>query len=124
MGIFSLNLCLRLVRAEVSAGGFAGAGDVEHIEGKEVTEMPFGDGTGPMGQGSMTGRGMGFCTGFARPGFANPVPVYPQRYGYGPVTPVWPGWGYGFGRGFGGRGLGRGFGRGWRRWGPYTYPWQ
>lgn len=23
--------------------------------------MPRGDGTGPMGRGSMTGRGMGFC---------------------------------------------------------------
>lgn len=28
--------------------------------------MPRGDGTGPMGLGPMTGRGAGFCTGFAR----------------------------------------------------------
>lgn len=35
--------------------------------------MPRGDGTGPMGMGSMTGRGAGFCTGFATPGYANPV---------------------------------------------------
>lgn len=31
--------------------------------------MPGGDGTGPMGLGSMTGRGVGFCTGFNIPGF-------------------------------------------------------
>jgi len=54
--------------------------------------MPYGDGTGPMGYGSMSGRGMGFCAGFDRPGYANIGP--------------------GFGRGMGfGRGLGRGFGR-------------
>ena len=85
--------------------------------------MPFGDRTGPMGQGPMTGRGMGFCAGFVRPGFASSVPVYPQAYAHGPVTRVWPGWGYGygFGRGFG-RGFGPGFGRGWRRRGFYGYP--
>lgn len=33
--------------------------------------MPRGDGTGPMGQGPMTGRGAGFCAGFSTPGFAN-----------------------------------------------------
>ncbi len=49
--------------------------------------MPQGNGTGPAGQGSMTGRGMGFCAGFNSPGFAN--------------------------AGFG-RGLGQGFGRGRR----------
>jgi hypothetical protein len=46
--------------------------------------MPQGDRTGPNGQGSMTGRGMGFCAGFNAPGFMNS----------------------GFGRGFG---RGRGF---------------
>ncbi|MBW2982167.1 DUF5320 domain-containing protein [Candidatus Woesearchaeota archaeon] len=55
--------------------------------------MPGGDGTGPNGQGSMTGRGAGYCAGFDRPGFANP--------GFGRR---------GFGRGFRGRGFGRGFG--------------
>ena len=35
--------------------------------------MPFGDGTGPRGMGPMTGRGAGFCAGFGRPGFANPI---------------------------------------------------
>ncbi len=58
--------------------------------------MPRGDGTGPMGAGPMTGRSAGFCAGFDRPGFANPVP----------------------GRGFGmGYGRGRGRGMGMRQWG-------
>jgi hypothetical protein len=35
--------------------------------------MPFGDGTGPMGQGSMSGRGHGFCAGF-NPGYVNRGP--------------------------------------------------
>jgi hypothetical protein len=84
--------------------------------------MPFGDGTGPLGLGPMTGRGAGFCAGFVRPGFASPMPGYPHTYGYGHLTPVWPRWGYDVGRGFG-RGFGRGLGRGRRRWGPYGYPW-
>ncbi len=46
--------------------------------------MPALNGTGPQGQGPMTGRGLGNCG----PGYR------------------------GFGRGFG-SGLGRGFGRGW-----------
>lgn len=33
--------------------------------------MPRGDGTGPMGRGSMTGRGMGYCAGYCAPGYAN-----------------------------------------------------
>jgi len=53
--------------------------------------MPGRDGTGPIGNGAMTGRGMGVCAG--APGL---------RYGAG------------FGVGFGcRRGLGRGFGRGY-----------
>jgi len=59
--------------------------------------MPRGDGTGPAGQGPMTGRGMGFCAGYSTPGYAN------SSFGYG------RGVGYGWGRG-----LGRGMG--WRRW--------
>ena len=43
--------------------------------------MPFGDGTGPAGLGPMTGRAAGFCTGFGRPGFANPVRG--KRLGFG-----------------------------------------
>ncbi len=50
--------------------------------------MPFGDRTGPLGQGPRTGRGAGFCTGSAVPGSMNR--------------------GGGFGRGHGGGG------RGWR----------
>ncbi len=33
--------------------------------------MPFGDGTGPRGFGPATGRGTGYCTGYATPGYAN-----------------------------------------------------
>ena len=59
--------------------------------------MPGRDGTGPMGQGSMTGRGLGVCTG-----------VNVGRYGVG--------LGRGFGRGMGrSMGLGMGFGYGCRR---------
>jgi hypothetical protein len=62
--------------------------------------MPAGDGTGPMGLGPMTGRGAGYCGGFAMPGYMNPMP------------------GRGMGMGWG-RGRGRGRGRGWRRaWQP------
>ena len=64
--------------------------------------MPAGDRTGPQGLGPMTGRGAGFCVGFAAPGYAH------------------SGRGGGFGRGFGrGGGFGfrnrffRGFGAGW-----------
>jgi hypothetical protein len=57
--------------------------------------MAFLDGTGPRGQGPMTGRGMGNCTGANRVG---------SRAGYG--------FGRGRGAGFGmgnGLGLGRSF---------------
>jgi len=53
--------------------------------------MPGGDQTGPQGMGPMTGRRMGYCSGYNSPGYANPGP-----------------------RRFFGRGFGRGFG--WRRW--------
>ncbi len=52
--------------------------------------MPWGDGTGPMGVGPRTGRGLGFCSGFKRSGYVR-------------------GGGLGLGRG---RHLG--LGRGWR----------
>ncbi|PKN41759.1 MAG: hypothetical protein CVU60_10260 [Deltaproteobacteria bacterium HGW-Deltaproteobacteria-18] len=32
--------------------------------------MPAGNGTGPMGMGSMTGRGAGYCSGSGTPGYA------------------------------------------------------
>jgi hypothetical protein len=101
--------------------------------GKEVINMPFGDGTGPAGMGPMTGRAAGFCAGFPVPGYMNPVPGGVGYYG-GPFGPYagglygygapyaapyagrfnprfGRGFGFGFGRGFG-RGQGRGFGRG------------
>jgi hypothetical protein len=83
--------------------------------------MPFGDGTGPLGLGPMTGRGAGFCAGFVRPGFSNPMPGYPYSYGYYGPAPVSTRWGWGLGRGFG-RGFGRGSGGCWRRSGLYGYP--
>jgi hypothetical protein len=61
--------------------------------------MPRGDGTGPIGMGSRTGRAAGLCAGFGVPGFSNPAPG--------------GGLGMGFGRGPGSFG-GRGGGRGWR----------
>lgn len=69
--------------------------------------MPRGDRTGPMGMGRMTGRGAGYCAGFAAPGYANPVGLA------------------------GGFGCGHGRGRGFRRmfhatglpgWARYGYP--
>jgi len=51
--------------------------------------MPGGDGTGPMGMGSMTGRAAGYCAGYPVPGFMNPTP----GGGFG--------WGRGRGRGWG-----------------------
>lgn len=56
--------------------------------------MPRADRTGPLGEGPMTGRGLGICAGGGKPGFFN-------RMGFG----------RGFGRGMG-RGAGRGFGLG------------
>jgi hypothetical protein len=63
--------------------------------------MPRGDRTGPLGLGSMTGRGLGYCAGYATPGF----------------TKGYFGQGLGFRRGFR-RGLGRGFGLGFRGYYP------
>ncbi|MBU0533407.1 MAG: DUF5320 domain-containing protein [Candidatus Omnitrophica bacterium] len=57
--------------------------------------MPGGDRSGPNGLGPMTGRGAGYCAGYAVPGYVNPVG---GRMGLGR------------GRGFGRvRGFGRGF---------------
>jgi len=78
--------------------------------------MPAGDGTGPMGQGSMTGRGAGFCADFGVPGYANGPRVVGFFSRFRPfglfgrgVAPV-----AGSGRGRG-RAGGRCFGRGGRR---------
>ena len=59
--------------------------------------MPGGDRTGPAGFGPRTGRGMGYCSEYPAPGYANA----------------------GFGRGFGG---GRGGRRGWIATYPYGAP--
>lgn len=67
--------------------------------------MPAGDRTGPMGMGSQTGRGAGFCAGYNMPGYAN--------RGFGP--------GMGRGRGGFGRGMQRGF-RGGVGFGPAPAP--
>ena len=104
--------------------------------GKEVINMPLGNGTGPAGMGPMTGRAAGFCAGYPVPGYMNPVagrvgfygasipavgPYGASAYGYGAGYGVpYAGWGnpwlrrgFGFGRGFGrGRGWGRGRGGG------------
>ena len=94
------------------------------FRGRQVTNMPRGDRTGPAGFGPMTGRAAGFCAGYPLPGYMNPTGAGAQAgvYGYGRG-------GYGYGRsyavarprypgGFPGRGFGRGFGGGRRFRGP------
>lgn len=54
--------------------------------------MPGGNQAGPMGQGSMTGRGAGYCGGFTLPGCANP------GKGRGYARGLGCGMGFGFGR--------------------------
>jgi hypothetical protein len=44
--------------------------------------MPGGDRTGPLGASPGTGRGMGYCNGYDRPGFNNPAPGLRGRFGY------------------------------------------
>jgi len=60
--------------------------------------MPRGDGTGPNGMGSGTGRSMGYCSGANMPGLAS--------------APGWGGQRLGFGQGGFGRGCRGGFSRG------------
>lgn len=99
---------------------------------KEVTQMPFGNGTGPAVLGPMTGRGAGFCAGYPMPGYRNagsvrgyilPYGMSPYGYGtgYGTAYTGWLGrWfrrGFGLARGFGlGRGRRGGRGRFGYRW--------
>lgn len=61
--------------------------------------MPGGDGTGPMGQGPFSGRGLGNCLAYGIPAIAGAV----AAFGFGRRR--------GFGRGFG-RSMGAGFARG------------
>lgn len=57
--------------------------------------MPRKDGTGPMGAGAMTGRGMGLCSGsHAQQHGAG------RGMGFGPGRACRRGFGGGFGRGF------------------------
>jgi len=86
---------------------------------KEVIQMPFGNGTGPLGMGPMTGRAAGSCAGYPVPGYRNPGVFGGQRvmpYGgpmYGPGVGYATGRAGWFGRWIrGGFGLGRAFGRG------------
>ena len=100
--------------------GFAFAQGYGGCFAKEVSQMPGGDGTGPMGMGPMTGRAAGYCAGNTVPGYMTPGPGRGSRLrqGYGGQV----GMGYGRGRGGGGRGLGLGFrgGRGWGGYPPYV----
>lgn len=64
--------------------------------------MPRGDGTGPLGEGPMTGKAAGYCAEYVVPGFAERPAL--GRGGFRP----------GMGGGFGGgrdRAVGGGFGR-------------
>lgn len=69
--------------------------------------MPGFDGTGPRGEGAMTGGARGFCN----TGYGGYYPGYGRGYGLG--------WGRGF-RGGAGSGFGPGRGYGWR--GAYPPP--
>lgn len=71
--------------------------------------MPRGDGTGPWGQGPMTGRAAGYCAGYDQPGAASPGPG--RGYGRGQGRGLGP-WGWGRGAG-GGRGMRWGTPGGW-----------
>jgi hypothetical protein len=89
--------------------------------------MPRGDGTGPAGSGPMTGRASGFCSGYAVPGYMNPVPgagsgrtgYVPGFYNRGRGLSRQVGGFYNRGSRFSGRrqfsGRGQGRGRGFRR---------
>jgi hypothetical protein len=60
--------------------------------------MPGGDRTGPLGQGSMTGRAAGYCAGYDRPGWGSGPGMIWGRF------PMGRGGGSGWGRGRGARG--------------------
>lgn len=130
-----LGFCV-LTTSKESPGqveGFAGINgkpvgrmnDSFRFPGKEVIDMPFGNGTGPAGLGPMTGRAAGFCAGFPMPGYMNPAMGRAGFYGAG--VPTFGAYGtglYGYGMPYGGWGhpwlrrgfgFGRGFGRGWGR---------
>lgn len=57
--------------------------------------MPSGDRTGPMGQGSMTGRGLGYCEGHDSPGYEKGFGGRGRGYRYGRRMGRHPGYGRG-----------------------------
>lgn len=58
--------------------------------------MPRGNGTGPRGMGSGTGRGAGYCSGAGAPGFASaPGRRGACRQGVDPNASGGAGWGFG-----------------------------
>jgi len=61
--------------------------------------MPGGDGTGPLGRGPRTGRGLGFCAGFDKPGYANSESDYGRGWGHGRGMHHRHRWGWRGGRG-------------------------
>ncbi|MCU0522849.1 MAG: DUF5320 domain-containing protein [Anaerolineae bacterium] len=76
--------------------------------------MPRFDGTGPQGEGPLTGRGDGYCA-VARPDQGQPYGLAGLRQRpFGGFLGRLAGWSLGLGRR--GRGAGRGAGRGRRRW--------
>lgn len=77
--------------------------------------MPRGDGTGPFGQGPMTGRGMGFCASYPYLGYAG------SRWGYFGAGRGSRPRGGGRGRVWGG-GRGRGWWHGYPGWAAMPYP--
>ncbi len=79
--------------------------------------MARGNGTGPMGMGSRTGRGAGFCNGYGMPGFMN---VGRGRAGFGRGFGM--GGGHGYRNQFYATGL-PGWGRGYQ-FDQYAYPTQ
>ena len=70
--------------------------------------MPRGDRTGPGGQGPMTGRAAGYCSGYTTPGYVNPGGrflgsgrglsggrgrgIRHRHWYYGPGQPGWTGY--------------------------------
>ena len=93
-----ISICRQEDGDAIDAVGAAGF----NTNRKEVYLMPGFDGTGPQGDGPMTGGARGYCN----PGYRRSASVYGHGYGMG------RGFRGGFGGGIGqGRGYGRGMGR-------------
>ena len=74
--------------------------------GGDKKRMPRGNGTGPWGQGSRTGRGLGYCSGYS-------APEYTKGPGMGLTRGFGRERGTTFGRGLARRRGGGGFGGNW-----------